>query len=753
MNNYFAAFIHGLRTYCDGFPADANLWEGWQNASINTELWTRAENISLGAPAKAAKPVAFASVFRQLCGESSATDTTTFQPLGISREQIFPEKAGNMEELLRQFREEWQSRLLALNNDAAREYSLLFLCKKYLSNIGCCAEYPHISLYEHLKVSAAIADSLQRGAGDRFLLVGVGIDNIQDFCYDIVSSKAAKSLKGRSFFLQMLMDTVCQDIISHPDIQATQGHILYARGGKAFLLLPDTPAVRAGLDAIHRELIEQIWKRHRLGLYIFLQYTEFSAATTDQVSVWRTLEEQIRREKNRKYNRMLVDAFDQFFTPIEEGLESTPELNKQDGQKQFCRVTGQLIENATRKHNNLEMDPKEDPIWVTEEVILQSELGTALRESSSIYTIQRKKAGGVQTDENVYTGSTRFLSLPETQNIQRKYPKTLLNYELVQERRLNSTDWLDEGLAYTFYGGDDQAKKENEEIKSFEELAGELEAGEGFRRLGVGRMDVDNLSKLAKAAQTSLALNATFSSRLDLFLSGYVNNLRENIPEAPDFMNIVFSGGDDLLIVGRWDLTLEFMAALRREFSAFTQTETITLSAGMVVVTPKYPIAKSVQLAGNAEDRAKDFPHKGAEPQKNALCLLGETISWNEEWDFVRYFSERLETWVNRKDSGISASLIFKIYQFYAMQKGSIPNWRWLSVWYFKQVEKPEYPFSTAAFRTIKTFIFSGLWETPDTRFKCHPDRALLLLSLGAKLFDYKNRSKNVEKYENQEIQ
>ncbi|MBK6930729.1 MAG: hypothetical protein IPH12_07570 [Saprospirales bacterium] len=172
------------------------------------------------------------------------------------------------------------------------------------------------------------------------------------------------------------------------------------------------------------------------------------------------------------------------------------------------------------------------------------------------------------------------------------------------------------------------------------------------------------------------------------------------------------------------------------------------MSAGIVIVTPKYPIAKSVQLAGDAEDRAKDFPDNKA-PQKNAFCLLGEAISWKDEWDFVRYFSERLEAWVNNSDSGISASLIYKLYQFYGMQRANIPKWRWLSLWYFKQVEKPESAFSTAAFRKLKTFIFTGLWETTTMRFKCHPDRALLLLSLGAKLFDYKNRSKNEVKNEN----
>ncbi|MBK6930727.1 MAG: hypothetical protein IPH12_07560 [Saprospirales bacterium] len=252
-------------------------------------------------------------MFRYLNNETPLPEKSSFKVLGILQENVFPNQGGNWPDLISEFKNEWMTRLLPLENDEARRTSLLFLCKKYLSNIGCNADYAHISLFEHLKVTSAIADSLARGAGDGFLLAGVGLDNIQGFCYDIVSSKAAKSLKGRSFFLQMLMDTICQDIISHPNIQGGgYGHILYARGGKAFIILPDTQAVRTALDSIHEELVRQIWNRHHLGLYIFLQYTDFALTSNDQTSIWRALEEKIRQEKNSRYKQMLVNSFDRF---------------------------------------------------------------------------------------------------------------------------------------------------------------------------------------------------------------------------------------------------------------------------------------------------------------------------------------------------------------------------------------------------------------------------------------------------------
>lgn len=61
-------------------------------------------------------------------------------------------------------------------------------------------------------------------------------------------------------------------------------------------------------------------------------------------------------------------------------------------------------------------------------------------------------------------------------------------------------------------------------------------------------------------------------------------------------------------------------------------------------------------MAGEAEDKAKAFNRpdalKGQKefdqlPEKNAFCLLGEVISWEQEFEFVQYFSEKLTTWSN----------------------------------------------------------------------------------------------------------
>jgi CRISPR-associated protein Csm1 len=735
MNFYLSYFLHGLRKYCGQFPNGNDLPVFLQQLpEVDNSVWENALRLNYGKSIAKVYAVPLCSVFESLRTGKAESLPFAYRPLSISADSIFPKaESGSFQDLVSDFANELKN-LKKLQPEDFTD-SLVFLSKKYFSNAGFSAELPHISLNEHLKTTAALADCLERSENRKILLAGAGLDNIQGFCYDIVSSKAAKSLKGRSFFLQMLLDTISSEIIGHPQILASKGHIVYSRGGKVFLLLPDSPTVRDALSSIKKELNENIWQRYRSSLFMFLKFESFDEHEIDLSNVWKRLQAKIRADKQQKNIEMLTSDFNKFFDPIAEGFQ-TGDLVK--GSKQFCRVTGELIDGANRKLHDIEADQNEDPIWVLESVKFQSELGEALRETREYIQWQGKAA------DPIFTGSKSILTVPEEGDWSLRYAQPFeKDFNARFRWKLNETDFLPDspngtGYGFAFYGGNEQAlHKDGHRIKFFSELAG-LEnmddSGEGFTRLGIGRMDVDGLGKMAEKAESSFALNATFSAHLDLFLSGYINTLRASRPEFVDFLNIVFSGGDDMLIVGRWDLTLDFLAQLRKDFSKFQGGNFLTMSAGLVLVTPKFPIAKAVQMAGYAEDRAKDFPGK------NALCFMGEVVSWEGEFQFVHYFSEKLREWLTDPNTGISMSLIFKIYRFYEMQRDERPDWRWLSAWFFQQCEK-ENKKSKAIFYALKIFVISGIWKLDgDLEYRFSANRALMLLSLAGRIADFKNR-------------
>lgn len=782
MTSYHDKLLYGIQKYFSGFPRQEDLPEGYVFKHMEESHWQNAIRLNHRQSIKIEQPVPFRSVFQFLKEGKTNEKMFAFTPLSLQTEGFFPSDhtQGNLQDLQAGFEREWKT----LKQNAAVSFgdSLLFLAKKYLSKVGCSVELPHISAFEHIKTTAALAECIERSATGQILLVGVGLDNIQGFCYDIVSTKAAKSLKGRSFYLQMLLDTVAQEIIRQPAIQAELGHIIYARGGKMYLLLPDSEEIRTALVDIRVKMTQAFWKKFKSSLYCYLQFESFSSTEVKMNEVWAKLSKTIRIDRKRKYNHLLVNEFNKFFTPIKEGFDAEKietdeemaarvalKIPKGVGMKQFCRVTGELIEIASLERNNIEADDQKDPVWVMDAVKFQSDLGEGLRTAEAYYLHKAKSTGAIAEKDVFYTGSTTYLALPQEDNWMRlERPRIAADFTKVHRRALNNTDFLPilpNAISYgfTFYGGNDQPHNDEGKIKDFEQLARrENETGEGFTRLGVCRMDLDNLSKMAVAAESSFALNASFSAQLDAFLSGYINTIWQN-PEKEyrDWVNIVFAGGDDILVVGRWDLVLDFTVEVRNAFRQFMGGDPLTMSAGLALVTPKFPIAKAVNMAGEAEDMAKAFNRQDSQkkqkefemlPEKNAFSLLGEVISWEQEFEFVQYFSEKLILWSSDEATGVSASLMNKLIQFRQLQLDGKPNWKWLSAWYFQQVEK-ESKKSQGIFHLMKIFLISGSWAAKEGEeikiFKIHPYRTLLLMALAARLADFKSRSKKQKENEN----
>ncbi|MBK8818375.1 MAG: hypothetical protein IPN49_04525 [Saprospiraceae bacterium] len=111
------------------------------------------------------------------------------------------------------------------------------------------------------------------------MMLCIDIAGIQKVIYDIANKKAAKSLKGRSFFLQLLMDNIIDRLLDHKDIMAYRTNVIYASGGKAYLILPNTDKTKKALKSIDQETQDYLWKEHQGKLYAVFGYITFTYET------------------------------------------------------------------------------------------------------------------------------------------------------------------------------------------------------------------------------------------------------------------------------------------------------------------------------------------------------------------------------------------------------------------------------------------------------------------------------------------
>ena len=186
-------------------------------------------------------------------------------------------------------------------------------------------------------------------------------------------------------------------------------------------------------------------------------------------------------------------------------------------------------------------------------------------------------------------------------------------------------------------------------FKTFEEYADNS-------YLGILRMDVDGLGDRFFHGFKSIKEYREFSERLVQFFEKEVVQIQEK-PEYKSHLNIIYAGGDDLFVIGRWDKVIDFAERIHKETSQRFAADNITISGGVSIVQSKYPLAKAAELAGDAEHAAKQF--NGG--KKNAFNMLGRTVSWTDEFEYVKKYKDKFCNLINTSPNPLSKGVLHKI--------------------------------------------------------------------------------------------
>lgn len=107
------------------------------------------------------------------------------------------------------------------------------------------------------------------------------------------------------------------------------------------------------------------------------------------------------------------------------------------------------------------------------------------------------------------------------------------------------------------------SKDSNGHIKDFEDYATTDNGAKGDTYLGILRMDVDGLGKRFILGFETLDKYKDFSNGVSSFFENDIENklLDESSPTKGlyrQFLKVIYAGGDDLFIIGRWDKLIEF---------------------------------------------------------------------------------------------------------------------------------------------------------------------------------------------------
>lgn len=544
----------------------------------------------------------------------------------------------------------------------------------YGACIACSPQFPDVPLFDFVKMTAAIAYC--KSKNQSLQLVCGSVSGIQGYLYDIISRQAAKNLKGRSFYIQMLCDAVLEQVKQVLGLPKADYCTVYASGGGFYLLVPNSGNTEGVIATLQNNINQTLLEEHGLTLSVELFVSQPFDETQDFKTIWSTVFNEGNKLKRRRFSTQLANNFNAFFDEEQGelgGLQprdaiTNEEFSKHENPKQYQdKVFGLEVKKTTWQQVELGRDLKDANYWVM------------------------STAGKI--DDKLYNWK-----------IYNQLAKTGSNTEgVIFSKRLNT---IIDNEPFTFYGGNKfPSKTENgkESPKYFDELA----QGDALDRLGVLRMDVDNLGSiiqngLDKSKACFSRLSAT-SRHLDYFFKGYLNTIWRSKPNYQEFSYILYSGGDDLFIVGRWDVVLDFALAIQKEFKAWTcKNPELSISGGMAIIPSKFPIVQGAKLAEDAEKAAKNhtFTEGVVEKKKNAFAFAnvpiywhrptnGEVpqsffapLNWDEEMPLVEALRDKLSDLLNNKRT-ITKSLLGKIATYADMQSRQTNikdkgRWTWM---------------------------------------------------------------------------
>lgn len=505
------------------------------------------------------------------------------------------------------------------------------------------AEVCDISLYVHSKITSAVASCMKLyfdeqqiqdykkycfNSGSKifrnekiYLLISGDISGIQDFIYTIPSKGALKTLRGRSLYIDLLLEEFIDEYLEQ--IGLSRANVLYSGGGHFYILAPNIEDTKKAIDKLQAKMNRWLMENIGINLYLAIGTAECSAnnlmKSEAQGNLFATVNKKLKDDKTIRYSK------------DEDFLEHIFNVEKEENTaKKECNICHNLVDKLWKYNSDEEI--------ACEFCLNLYKLGQDILTQDLVFVISGEKIdGGIKIfgkDKDLYMYAVNIEDIDMFKGkILRIYSKNNL---------------LENDLAIRLYLADYSAKNENDEVMTFDDLAkSSCKIDKGIKRLGVLRLDVDDLGIAFSSGfvndkdkiednlrYATLSRYADLSKDISMFFKVAINKIcAGDLIGCVDFeekafnifgiakakkrkVNIIYAGGDDLFLVGAWDEVLEVAIDINRAFKQFTNGK-LTLSAGMAMFSPTYPISKMAEIAGLLVQMSKN------RKDKNSIALFG----------------------------------------------------------------------------------------------------------------------------------
>lgn len=482
-----------------------------------------------------------------------------------------------------------------------------------------------VALIDLVRSTAAVAAALADDPNATHLtLVAGDLSGIQDFIYTIASAGALKSLRARSFYLELVTEEIVQQLLEK--LQLPRTNIVYAGGGNLYLLAPATEQTYSTIEQIQQTFNQ--WFLQEFQGKIFLALSHHALPTEDVGNpklseAWKAVIRKQNQQKLRKFDREMGQLLTE-----RESYDTCKVCHRDD------------LEPA--KLEPLNSSEPDSPI-ACPQCRQMFQLGAELPRAKVIVRSPEKLANGYYLPLHLSSGQVYYHLFNQNEVDSKIFTSSqnsvlYINNWQIQLYKIGSATPLLLGK----YG------QRGEDPSLFISAAEMATKAQGIDRVGYLRMDVDRLGQIfanGLREHQSLPRLAGLSRQMSYFFKVYLNSLARDrqtnflnhqgrfkyLPQddshqvnRPDLL-FIYAGGDDLFISGAWNQIVDFAFDIYQAFRCYTGNHpAITLSGGISIAAEKYPLYQAAKESGEAESNAKGNG-------KDSLSVFGEVFKW-QEW-------------------------------------------------------------------------------------------------------------------------
>lgn len=507
---------------------------------------------------------------------------------------------------------------------------------------------PDVSLYHHAKTTAAFASciasyALEHGdlkkavdAENVFLFLQGDLSGIQKYIFNLPTTKRnAKILRARSFQVWALCLIIAKFITAKFGV--SEINIITFAGGRFLLLLPATKNAQGKIDTIQTELDQYMINEFSGRLACILSSTNIQKNTELMQKYGGELQSRIFAGNMLNKKKKLQKGLQEYGAVLDEqylrlqrsGVCPICDFNPKEIDKEYCQSCDDLTAVGSR-------------LVKAEKIQFSADKLVSFGKMIRIFRKSDSSAWGYTN--RTYMPGYPMISLPYSAPFREDQDNELLTFEEIVE-------------------SPDTNKK---------------------KKLAMFKADIDNLGLVFHSSlgnRWSLSRYSDISYQFHQFFSTFLNHLINTRKKYKNHIYVVYSGGDDLCVIGPWDIIMDFALEFRSNLDKFTNNNAmITLSGGIALASSSLPIRTLAHMSEESLDASKHRTDRGM-LVKNGITIFGVTLSWE---DYARCIEEGKHMYdLMTEGRKISSGTIYRIIDFShraeRASKGNLRDLLWVS--------------------------------------------------------------------------